>query len=660
MKGCIYILFLFSILASAGIAQVAVPDTLEEVEILALKKIPATSQILTRKEIQQLHVEDAGELLQKFSGVTLKNYGGLGGMKTISVRGISGTHTALVVDGFTIQNTQTGQTDLANLQAENIETIKMSMGGADGNLLPVSAYLSGSVLQIQTFENSFGYKPLQMRTSLKAGSFGQYDLYHTMKLNRKKMFISAFGKYRQARGDYSYKFMNGEQLYSGKRLNTGLKEGYGGIGTGFRWGKSSSVKLNYQFNNSEKGLPGAVILYNPSAVQYLDNQWHQANIDYSFIKKRVGIRAYFSGRYEELRYSDYGYLNQQGYLIQNFYNAGAQQGIVAQWNLHRDSSGSKGNALTGGIEHNYSVLHNSISNFAVPERFHLKAFIGDEILFHPFRIIGQLALQAVHDKVNTGGNGKDRVVLNPYILMESDQNLPVVGKWVLWAKRSLRMPSFNELYYKEIGNNLLKPEIANQLNIGFRKEYILKRQLIGYKIDGYYNWVENKIVAVPTKNLFIWSMQNVGKVEITGTDVQLYYTIRKNDQLEAGVRGTYTFQIVRDAGEKNSPTYHHQIAYFPKHTGNLDLSFKYRNGGISLTNFLISDRYALNENIESNRVEGFWTMDAAVFYYMNIAAGHRLKIDAAVKNIFNRNYAFVKYYVMPGTNFLITLNYEFN
>lgn len=660
MKNSNWILSLSFFCTLYGTGQ-ELSQSLEEVQVVHLKKENNITQQLNKSEIKALQPEDAGQLMQKFAGVTLKSYGGLGGMKTISVRGIGGSHTAIVMDGFIIQNNQTGQVDLSNIQSENLESVSISMGGADGNLLPVSAYLGGSTLSFQTFENRFSADSLQIRASLKGGSYGQMDSYLALKLNRRKYFLSVFGKYRQADGTYPFEFENGMQTYKGNRYNADLKEGFGGIGSGFRLTKKSILKINYQFNQSNKGLPGAVILYNPTAVQRLKNESHQLNADYRFVGSKIGIRSYVSARYEDLNYIDRGYLNEAGFLDQDFYNASIQHGIVFQTQERRDSSDTKRLKYNffGGIEQNYNELHSSIANFAQPRRYHLKSVAGTELQWQKVRTVIQLGGQAVFDQNQLATPAKNKYIFTPYFLLEAKNKIAFLGRPVFWAKRSFRMPTFNELYYNGIGNTKLKPEIANQFNIGTRYELNAGTHYFTFNLDGYFNLVENKIVAIPTKNLFIWSMQNVGQAQILGADFQFSYAYQWKQWVFSS-RINYTFQQVQDLTDKSSATYGDQLPYLPKHTGNVDLTVSYQKTGISLSGLMTSERYALNENIPTNRIDSFFVMDISAFHTFSLKKTQQLRLSVSAKNILNETYAFVRYYVMPGTNFLISLNYEFH
>ena len=112
------------------------------------------SQQYSRLDILKYQPQDVGAILQKVSGTTLKSYGGLGGMKTISVRGLGGQHTSVVLDGFVVNNAQNGQINLATIQTDNIENLSLTVGGRTNYLLPASAYTTGSILNVSHFNIS--------------------------------------------------------------------------------------------------------------------------------------------------------------------------------------------------------------------------------------------------------------------------------------------------------------------------------------------------------------------------------------------------------------------------------------------------------------------------------------------------------------------------
>ncbi|MEN9440822.1 MAG: hypothetical protein RLZ33_898, partial [Bacteroidota bacterium] len=102
---------------------------LQEVRVRdSLRNNAEKVQALRRSAILELQGEDVGQLMQKFAGVSIRSYGGLGGLKTISVRSLGSNHSSIVVDGFTLVNNQTGQINLGQLQTESLEGLQLITG----------------------------------------------------------------------------------------------------------------------------------------------------------------------------------------------------------------------------------------------------------------------------------------------------------------------------------------------------------------------------------------------------------------------------------------------------------------------------------------------------------------------------------------------------
>lgn len=96
-------------------------------------------------------------------------------------------------------------------------------------------------------------------------------------------------------------------------------------------------------------------------------------------------------------------------------------------------------------------------------------------------------------------------------------------------KRTFALPTFNDLYYNLIGNTNLKPEQAHLFNAGVSYNFKHKNWYTEFSADGFYNLIEDKIIAIPTKDLFNWSMQNIGKVNVIGYDLGALYHYSKGD-----------------------------------------------------------------------------------------------------------------------------------
>ena len=79
--------------------------------------------------------------------------------------------------------------------------------------------------------------------------------------------------------------------------------------------------------------------------------------------------------------------------------------------------------------------------------------------------------------------------------------------------------------------------------------------------------------------------------------------------------------------------------------------------GFGIANNYVSMRFALNENIDQNRVQDYLLSDLFITYSFVLKKGQKIKLQANVKNIFDSSYVYVRSFVMPGRNFLISMSY---
>ena len=615
--------------------------------------------VLDRGQIQLLEPTDVGDLVQKVSGSNLKSYGGLGGLKTVSMRGLGSQHTAVSVDGFTQQSYQTGQVNLGQIQTDNIEGIGVVSFRAPTKrgFLPVSALIKGSALSISTFENSFSEDSLSIRAKLGYGSFNQMDSYGAIKLGREKFFVSAFGKYRQMDGDYDYKFLNGNQLENGVRSNNNYQDYYWGASGGVKVGPRSEIRVGIKQQNVDQQLPGAVILYNNTADESLTTNDTRIFIDWKSADRlnKFGRRVYGSVNRNKMRYFDPTYFNSDGKIDRSYQNDVANLGISGRFNYWIPAN------ITYGFEQSIARLTTSDSLFGAPTRLHSMGILGVSKRYSRWgefyvNVSGQYILDQTEDI------SREFVGVNPMVSYQSREFGKKFFRHTLWYKNSFRMPSFNEMYYNQIGNADLNPERANQFNYQLSFIPSEKKKFITVRMNAYFNRVQDKIVAIPTQNLFVWSIQNVGKVDIYGADANISFYKNWGNKWSILFLTNYTFQHAIDVTDSESITYGDQIAYIPMHSGNFDVNVTYKKSGLKISNFASSKRYALNQNIEMNEVPGFVVSDIAIYHRFgkqDYDWNQRLKVQFTVKNILNSSYAYVRSFVMPGRNYLMTLSYEF-
>ncbi len=85
--------------------------------------IPA--QHLDGKSLEQLNSHNVADAIRYFSGVQIKDYGGVGGVKTVDIRSMGTNHMGVFYDGIQLGNAQNGQIDLGKFSLDNIEEISL-------------------------------------------------------------------------------------------------------------------------------------------------------------------------------------------------------------------------------------------------------------------------------------------------------------------------------------------------------------------------------------------------------------------------------------------------------------------------------------------------------------------------------------------------------
>lgn len=81
--------------------------------------IPA--QKLIGEELKALNSFSLVDAIRYFSGIQVKDYGGIGGLKTVNIRSMGTHYVGVFYDGIQLGNAQNGQIDLGKFSLDNIQ-----------------------------------------------------------------------------------------------------------------------------------------------------------------------------------------------------------------------------------------------------------------------------------------------------------------------------------------------------------------------------------------------------------------------------------------------------------------------------------------------------------------------------------------------------------
>ena len=632
---------------------------LQQVEILRLEEksiVPA--QELKGELLNALNSHSVADALRYFSGVQLKDYGGVGGLKTIDVRGMGSQHVGVFYDGIQLGNAQNGTVDLGKFSLDDMEMISLYNGQKSNIFQSAKDYASSSSIYLQTKKPSFrDGKNTNITLRYKFGSIQLINPSTRIEqkiIDRLSAVISA--EYLKTDGEYKFRYqrknLNGSTAYDtvlkrrdgqvdAKRVEIGL------------FGKANQANWNVKgyLYDSDRGIPAAIVRgrLDGRGQTWVDkNYFVQGNYERRFKNFQSKINTKFA--YDFTHYTDTvstvkaenKYIQREFYISwANFYS------INKNWDVNVST------------DHQFNNLDADLSNFSYPTRHTNLIAFASTYRWRGLSLQGSLLGTFVKEKVEVNTNSPDKNVWTPSIIANFQPFNNTDFSVRAFYKRIFRMPTFNDLYYTNIGYSNLRPEYTNQYNVGFtysRKSAHFFNSFTA-QADAFYNEVDDKIIAAPNGSMFRWMMLNLGKVKIKGLEIKLKTSFSLRE-VEFNPMLNYSFQQAQDLSNSSKSYYKDQIPYIPKHSGSLVLASKYKSWNFNYSFIYVGQRYDANQdNIKYNRINPWFTNDLGfhkTFHFEKIS----FKTSFEINNLLDQQYDVVLNYPMPGRQFkfIISIN----
>lgn len=648
---------LFSLFARAqpnGKVLDPVPVDAQRDTILRLAVItsPIPHFKLSEHKLDELGVANVGDAMKYIPGMQLRDYGGIGGIKTVSFRSLGAAHTGVEVDGNPISNVQSGSIDLSSFELFGLRSVEFASGQNPADNATASTFIQANTISLSSIlderSEKLGLGIYSNTTTINAFEKG---LYVRTPIG-KKMFFGAQGMYRFGSGEYDFVLAEQSETDKITRENTRLADYRVRAVYGYQ-GKNSRLVAKFYFRDSDQELPGAAVLFNPSNDQRLWNHEYRGNIDYTFQKNKWKFHGHFRSNSRRTNYLDPHFLNFEGFIFSQFDELTNAAGYLVSRKLRYGTE-----RVFFGTDAFFSRLSgNNLS--ANPERVQVNSVLGGTYwLSSKWRVDANLSNQFIIDNFINGDGAVDQrefFRLSPFVSLAfipfKDRGL----RFRTFYKNTFRMPTFNDMYYNVVGNTELKPEDANLFNLGLTYGLKRKKTLLEFTADAYYNRVENKIVAIPTKDLFNWSIQNIGKTEIKGIDIGFLLTWKSNN-VEITLNENHSFNESLDITDSDGPTFRHQIPYTPYYSSTHGLSVRYKKIKFSSNVLYTGFRFSLNENIFANYLPAFTDINLGVSRVFSFGKSDLLA-DLKVMNVLDKNYQVIRSFPMPGRHLQLRLKY---
>lgn len=622
-------------------------------------------QKLTGEELKSLNSFSVADAIRYFSGTQIKDYGGVGGLKTVDIRSMGTNHMGVFYDGIQLGNAQNGQIDLGKFSLDNIESISLYNGQKSEIFQPARDFGSSGSIYLRSKRPAFDYNDTDnVRAVMRTGSFHLINpsllWEHKIRDNLSSMLNV---EWVNSSGKYNYRYKRVHPITRATVYDTTAVRENGDINAlraeGGFYGLLNQGHWNVKsyFYTSERGIPGAIVnnIWKRAQRQWDRSFFTQGTFLTSVTPRYdIQINAKYANDYMRylnpdttLMYIDNLYNQQEAYLsIANKYS------ILKSWDV----------SLSGDFQ--WNTLWSNHDGFVRPTRFTTLIAAATALDLGKLKMQGSALGTFVNDKVQNNQSNKQEFTPAVFVSYKPlhRHNL----NFRAFYKHIFRMPTFNDLYYTDIGDISLEPEYTHQYNVGAQYEKSYRKGIIrnwDIQTDTYFNKVTNKIIAVPKgSGMYRWMMMNVGTVEIRGVDFSTSATAQLQKDWLVNVKAIYTYQQAQDFTRRKNKelekiTYGGQIAYIPWHSGSVTANLLYKEWRLNYSFIYVGERYHSSANIRDNYEQPWYTNDLSlvkVFKRKNFTN----KLSFEVNNLFSQDHEVVLNYPMPKRNYKITLTVE--
>ncbi|MBO7441654.1 MAG: TonB-dependent receptor, partial [Paludibacteraceae bacterium] len=500
-----------------------------------------TSQTINLKKSDRLVLQNVSDAVRRMAGAEIKDYGGIGGLKTVSVRGLGAKHTTVTYDGIAINDCQNGQVDLGRFSLDQLDKITLAIG-EDANILrPASHFASASVLELQTVLPDYSDKNFNATAKINAGSFGLFNPYLSFdhKLGARNS-IKASADFFRADGMYPYTLTNGKLKTEEIRRHSATAGGHAELSSAFYLSPKSQLKAKAYYYVSDRELPGGVIYYNTESNETLKdkNAFAQAQFRTDWEKTTLLVNGKFN--WSACYYHDEAMRYPGGKLDDRYFQREWYGTAVVRHNFTKHFS------MANATDYILNSFNSNIHGCVFPQRHTLLDALSGKFKNEKVTATATLLGSFFFNQVEIGEAPDNYQHLSPSIAVSYKPFAPSIYFRASY-KNIFRMPNFNELYFNSFGVRTLEPEKTKQYNVGATYLYesdksVESSRLKSFAIsaDYYFNKVDDKIVAMP--KMFIWSIVNMGYVEIKGIDFVTNLEVATSKRTSLFLTAKYAYQ----------------------------------------------------------------------------------------------------------------------
>lgn len=631
-------------------------DTLKESRVTGEKRsgrldLNSPVKRMSSGEIRRRGFAEASEALRHFGGIAVRDYGGVGGLKTVSVRGFGAQHTNVIIDGIPLSDLQSGTADLGLNNFVRHYNITVSLIDNENIFKSAGQMVAAGSIEMNSEYKRLENQPFSIGGQLRYGSFNTLgaQLFYEQKAGRKVRFGAGLD-YLHSDGDYPYE-SPGTPGLTRRRTGGGVSRLRPELDLNVALG-DGALKAKVLADFAERGLPGPALLHTQNPTEHLGEKHCAAALSFTQCFNHIWrLKGSLSYDWKHSHWSDTSSIYPDP--VHEHYRQ--HQALLSATILY---SGQKGFSYAFAEDLGLGHLKTTLPDCPLPTRISSLSAASASYNGRIFSASATLALSYIKDIVRSGDPVPDKWHICPSA--SAGVRLPYGFKISASLRDGYRAPSFNDLYWTRMGTRSLRPEKAFQSNLGVNWAMQKEQISLSASIDGYCNVVRDKIVASPT--LFIWSMHNIGRALMAGCDISangIWRPLPSRPDFALDFDAGYSYMYAVDVSDPEAANYRDQIRYVPRHSGHGDFSIITPWFSLTYKLLFAGERYFQDQNTSRSRLAPYYDHGLSLNHDFTIKQSFMIGVSLDALNLGGKNYEIIRSYPMPGREFRATIRFQF-
>ncbi|MBC8146298.1 MAG: TonB-dependent receptor [bacterium] len=608
---------------------VSLPSVIVQAQSIATQSSTAahSTTILARAAIDAAQARDASDVVALAPGAFIRQYGGQGGLRTVSLRGTSAQQTVVLLDGVRYQSSAVGSVDLGSIPSSILKRVEVVRGGDAARF---GANALGGAVNLITGSDAANGDVVSMRAD--AGSFGEIGASASAATRYDRGSIDASISLTSSNGSFPFSYREYGETSIVRRRNADASRFFARASWEHNVDTSHRLGVTLLGFESDRGVPGAIV---QGQHEQLNARMSEREL-FAIARSSWSVSSWqmlvaLTGRVNDLTYrdpddrslraegTDSRYVrNESALFVRTIYPI-TERGIfeasaeLSYADLEGDnldpSAGGTVERLQGGVTTATSWIFSNASN-------------GNSVAFD-----AALRIDA-YSTITTA--------LSPSLGVSFQ---PLGGPLRLRARGTMnyRVPSFTEQYYLNYGNTALRPERSYSVDAGatFLVDEALVLEASGFLID-----TRDQIVAVPQSPL-VWSARNVARTLSRGIELGVSGTMFD------GMLATNLSYTRMHAEDRTGDSFGKLLIYTPEEFATALVEFRYDVFALGATWQHVSHRHTLTSNAADAALPHYETLNAHMSARATIAG---INCTARIEgfNLFDAEYQVIRNYPMPG------------